>query len=309
MQEKFDKERTSCCQECSCDADCYEIGNCCPDAPFATAGKLKYPCVNFSGLMNISLETPDDSLWFHVIDKCQDQFSLLAHFGCYHAMDLEDLVPVSDPTNGRVYKNKHCATCNGVYNYVNWNLKISCSDIFLYSFQTTEQRNMYIFQNREKCRVNPVPPDEKAGYMSRCYPVSEIRSTCNISGLWDVYDKDIEEACHLNRQNQNVIFSVQEQGTRVLDMKFANVYCFLCNTPKNTKRNDLCKLEKHTISKTTFKGRFSAIIDVRSEEDLPVEKYPCKRIEIMDPFTVRFFSFLYLHFFSHCVSRHVTIGN
>lgn len=286
LQEIFDKEQTSCCQKCSCDPKCYEIGNCCPDAPFATAGQLKYPCINLLVLNDSSfLSDTDTNVWYHAIDRCPDMFSNLAHYRCYHPMNLQDLVVVSDPANGKVYKNKHCAICNGVYNYLNWKLKLFCDDIFLQSFQTTEERDNYIFQNRKKCPVYPVPADEKNTEISRCYPVSQVRGKCNVTGLWDVYDKNIEDACLFNSKNQNVIYTKQASNYFFVNLKYRNVYCFLCNSPKNAQRNDLC-LQDGSIDGRISSKSFSVVFDSRLDED-PVENYPCKQMEIWDPFRVK----------------------
>jgi hypothetical protein len=220
--------------------------------------------------------------WYHVIDGCPDSEKALAYQRCNKPIEVQDFVIVIDTQAGNVYKNKHCAECNNIMNYEKLKLIIDCINPFvLTTFKTHDEREQYVMEN---CSLRSYPPDRRVG-LSYCIPESIVISTCNTSGTWDIYDKDIERGCLVNSYDQNKIF---KRFYSSYIQYYANVYCFLCNVDSKEHKIDVCELPDESADDKSGRVSFSFIIDTSEWENDNglTEQKMCSELQVWDPFMV-----------------------
>lgn len=257
----------------------------------ASAGKTypKYPCVDLATLwngVNASRKMKDFKLWFHVVTDCPNMLSAHENPRCEEPKELQDLIVVSNPANGRVYKNKHCARCNNVENYVSWMLLVQCPEIASFSFETFEERDKYV---AEYCSVLPLPPNRRAGDLSRCSLDENIIAECNSTGKWNYFEKEIEKACLHDRVGQNVVFTEDHfLGAQT----YANVYCYLCNNPRGKVKEDICIARNYSENLKNYFITFTALLDI-PEENTQLKNRHCRVFEIWDRFSVSLITLCY----------------
>ena len=286
MQELPSTQQVSCCEKCSCNNDCHETGSCCPDMPISGLIEPKYPCRRLSDFgRNVDrLRYGQSNHWYHVIDDCPNLTKTLAFKNCFEPKEVNDYVIVFDPKKEKLYRNKHCAECNGIFRYGEFKIQANCRDILslltnLSSIQETQNFLM------DMCSLVSFPPDDFTS-VSHCLPETEMISTCNKTGVWNFYDDEIEKACLTKRTGQNVLYrSIIGKGTFYRD--FANVYCFLCNVPKGTKEINVCDQDDNDDGKSS-RISFHAIIDTKSwrEDDEFIKEAMCHPTQIWDSFRV-----------------------
>ena len=192
---------------------------------------------------------------------------------CEHAdmyTELYTQVPVSDESTGLAYQNTYCGLCNGVpeERLTHWGVHLACNEGTFHAdnitaiveevLSTSTCNLMYyaLFSNS----IEPL-------HVLQC---SEWISTCNETGVWQVYDKDIEAACHAY--------------TTVYKQRYKNVFCFICNSDNSTESDDLCL---HGDSSSSFDSvSFSAVLTLPAPDS--GEKIPssCTPNEIYDPIKV-----------------------
>ena len=102
---------------------------------------------------------------YRIVSTCPygDKFDI--HDSCERPKGLRDFVPVSDQNYERVYRNQACASCNGVYFTIPWNVLVGCEEIAMLPFKSAEARDEYILNN---CSITAVPNDEKMIEISKC---------------------------------------------------------------------------------------------------------------------------------------------
>ncbi|KAL4235562.1 hypothetical protein ACF0H5_003958 [Mactra antiquata] len=226
-----------CCQKCSCEPDCQYFGNCCPDKILKPGVQIKYPCVDLSKYLNIPrrLTAFDFAMGYRMVDDCPS-FELSSLYPkCFVLEDLEDFIVVSDPITDRVYKNKHCALCNGVRHYTQWKLKTDCGIYTQKPYTTLSQWYSYIART---CRLTPLPPAWTDGLSVKCNLFPERTKKCNSTGRWKQQNQDVQYACETeNQYTSSLLYS--EIGAKVI--YYENAYCKLCNTENDEVWPDLCK--------------------------------------------------------------------
>jgi hypothetical protein len=254
--------------------------------PLSGLVEPRYPCRHLWHFgKNVGMfEKGIDSYWHHVIDDCAHSEKALAYQRCHNPLAVQDFVMVTDTTTGKVYRNKHCAECNDVWSYVMLKLVVNCKDsLSLTDVSTKEDRENYVMEN---CSLTSFPPDKRMG-VSYCIPDTRVMSTCNVTGTWDVYDKEIETRCVVNSYDQNKIFKFfSVSGV----FYFANVYCFLCNVNSKVQRVDTCKILEDDKGSKSGMISLNFILDFESnvwgEETILAEKRACHSTQIWDPYTV-----------------------
>jgi hypothetical protein len=255
--------------------------------PSSTPVEPKYPCKHlwdFGKLGENMHRTKGDDNWYNVINECPDEIDANPYQKCYTPKDIQDYVIVVDNKKGKLYRNKYCAECNGIKNYDQLNLRIVCPGknyVSYFDQLKTEERHSYIMEN---CSIASLPPTWRTG-QSRCWPKTEVISACNMTGKWDFYDNDIEKGCMT--QGQNMVFRVSDRFG--LENHYANVYCFLCNTPAATNKTDLCKTINTVDNMKTTLVSFYAILDLNAWEDdeaMKKDNTKCDSMQIWDPFSV-----------------------
>ena len=201
-------QKDSCCLTCSCDSNCKKIGNCC-DGNEAIGNMCHLPLVERE-----NLDTYGEPMYF-MIDTCLND-------SVYIECLVEDvapwgwLYPVYDPVSDLNFYNHRCAECNGVQDYIYWDLKLKSS---FDDRSLSHCLSAMAGDPLKDCTLGFTPPKEMEVIDHVCS--IEIIHTCNVSGLWAMYDAELEHACH--RWYSPVIDYISGE------LRYANVYCGMCN--------------------------------------------------------------------------------
>lgn len=261
------------------------FSNCCPDKVIDEPSQVKYPCVDLTELhnypRNLTLTLRMD-VRFRIVDDCPNSSLDRQYRRCNHPLDIEDFVAVSSKTNDRLYKNKHCALCNGVKEFIYWDLVTDCDQIRLSDFSSFEERDKYLLQH---CAIAPFPPFESASRQYRCYKLSLSVAKCNITGVWDNEDILLKNACESKMASKNTLFFQRHNHYWL----FQNVYCYICNTKTPHRVSNNCyDLTMEPDAK--HPGAFSlfSLLDMY-KHDLPPPHHQCLINQIWDPFEVSVF--------------------
>ena len=226
-----------CCLPCSCDDDCWIEDNCCPDKVSEEHEKPALKC-KLSMTKISSLHTNDqyrNDLFkrFRVVDYCpgpDTESDLVQKCSGENAPDLESYRWVSDETTGFIYQNRFCAKCNGVSDYVQWEIIVThCKDIF----ENPSQFNDVIML--DTCSIVNAVPDKLKDTTDRFRCYLPQYSTCNMTGQWEVYDSQIDTACS--------VYTAYFFLVRVKLVIYKNAFCYACNTGSIESINTICPIE------------------------------------------------------------------
>ena len=265
-------ESKPCCLPCSCDDDCWELDNCCPDKELINRPRPPIvPCRN--SYVKLPNDNSANTRFYRVIDSCpssEERSNLNRKCRRENKTSLEAFVWVSDKT-GKIYQNTYCAECHGIKESIPWHTKTRCYDIMKANFSNF--REMLL---SEKCNIINTPPEYLKTVTDKftCLnPKNILYSSCNETGLMVSFDPDVEIAC------------LQSTWPFVLDPYLAkNVFCAMCNHDIPTSSSDkLCSLD--------IRGHdsdFTFLIDYTSlSADTLEEVNDCSLDELFDKFTVR----------------------
>ena len=125
------------------------------------------------------------------------------------------LYPVYDPVSDLNYYNYRCAECNGVKDYIYWDLKLQSS---FYEGSLSHCLRVLSGDKHKYCSIGFTPPKQMNIMDHVCSHA--LISSCNMSGLWAQYDAKLEQA--FDRW-----FSPVLDVFGMLD--YANIYCRMCN--------------------------------------------------------------------------------
>ena len=128
-----------CCTQCSCDDDCWQWGNCCPDKHdrnLTTTISFDATCKE-SHVKGNQTSLHRSSRAYNVIDKCKyddgNQNNAIRCDGSFSSVN--DFIWVSENNTGKIFQNWHCAICNKVENYIPWLVKTNCKNILTEGFE------------------------------------------------------------------------------------------------------------------------------------------------------------------------------
>ncbi|KAL4228531.1 hypothetical protein ACF0H5_011581 [Mactra antiquata] len=266
-----------CCQKCSCEDDCQQFGNCCPDKILKPGVTVKYPCVNLGQYLNIprGLES-EHGLVYRIVDDCPSIMLSLLYPKCFISEDIEDFIVVSDPVTDRIYKNKHCALCNGVNVYTKWDLTTNCDFSSIKLNASRSEWYSYIVRN---CSLTPQPQKWTDGLSVKCYQVPRKIMTCNYTGRWKQQDDDVQDACEADNQYTNNLLYQEVHSSSVT---YRNAYCQLCNAQEDEVWPDLCTLVT-IFGFMRGTSQFAYFINYIDDSDT-TSKSICLQSEIWDPY-------------------------
>ncbi|KAL4235746.1 hypothetical protein ACF0H5_004138 [Mactra antiquata] len=273
-----------CCQKCSCEADCQLFGNCCPDKEL-TSGVVRYPCVDLDQYYNkprgIPTITTRTNVFYHVIDDCPTTVNSYEYPKCSAPRDLEDLIFVTDRLTGRVYKNKDCAKCHGVKEYVEWEIATNCP--YKSEGLTREEWFSYVLKS---CIITPILFDISVSQAFRCYPKSGQIKKCNVTGTWKRRDLDIRQACELDNPETNSLYYHERFDKIFRRDAYQNAFCKLCNPLDDKEWSDLCidVLSTPNGGKLTSSG-FSVVINFKKPTETS-QSPKCVQGHVWDPHQV-----------------------
>lgn len=235
----------TCCRDCTCEAkSCVEQGTCCIDA-------LGYfpSTAEANGVISMSCEYPQFRPYKNLVmsnagspvkmfRRCKQNFyGDTVVLRCEHPelfTDIFSYVPVVDTNTLMSYQNRFCAQCHGVNmnDIVSWYVNISC----LHDWYNPQDlfENVRDIEKTKDCNMIYMLPNVTGLTLPKC---ERIISTCNETGLWKSYDREIENGCL--------------GYTTIYDFKYKNVFCYMCNT-NDTSAPDFCFKEPRTRNYFTF---------------------------------------------------------
>ena len=222
------------CHPCACEDACYQRGDCCVDKLLRDAGDrlvldsapLDDPVVGCH-----STYLSDYRLASHafMVDRCLgggfpdaevvDKCLLVAS-----PNETDSRWPVWSPASDTVYRNAHCALCNGedVASLVRWHLRIEC-DRSVHLADTSNEGAVIAeaLAAAPSCQVSFVPP-EGCG-PSPCRPSrGRYVDTCNATGRrFSARDEALWKACE-----------VFHGAMSLPGATYRNVFCAMCNEEK-----------------------------------------------------------------------------
>ena len=269
-----DTDDEPCCFPCSCDDDCWELDNCCPDKDFINTSRPPIvPCKN-SYLNARSLKFDQFGVYYRVIDTCpvsESRSILEPKCNNQNITSLEDFTWVSENT-GKIYQNIHCAKCHGIEETIKWQIQVTCFDIMTANFDNFTEIIL-----SENCHISNTPPKDLQLITVKyaCTNPKLLRyNSCNESGLMKTYDPALEIACEQSTWPFNL-------GLYNLDK---NIFCLLCNQELLKPFQELCFSSPG--GKDPF-GPYTFIIDYT--QDTPEKESNCGLDEMYDEFLVRMF--------------------
>lgn len=126
-----------CCKACSCSADCWYYGNCCPDVthpkpthnpPNCTADYIQNfyyyyyfglpdsPCMPQCGQFEMKHNVIDTCPSFLTVADQENNYKCARNYSQEESFTLDDIVYVHENRTRTIYRNKYCAMCNNVQN-------------------------------------------------------------------------------------------------------------------------------------------------------------------------------------------------
>ena len=280
----LDEHPKPCCEPCDCDAMCTLRGNCCPDVDHDTINT--FHDVNSECTANFFSSIPEESVASSTVETYYAVTSCPKHFQhvqtkrrCYIDVPktFVELVLVSDD-NGIVYKNEFCAKCNGVHTFEVWTIEVHCKDDLRHDghIPTPTFANLMqtgcMFWSKRPLHLNSAPP--------QCYNADVTR--CNVTGMWDVYDADIELACGM------AIGPPYVKIKPIARELYANVFCYVCNHQAGHMVLQEC-LTSRGSSEGYISIKYTMLLDsrvlsIKNEQELT--EHSCRQSEIYDTYTV-----------------------
>ena len=195
-----DEKAEPCCGQCSCDEDCVERQNCCPvftpssttvsnlnNTGISTIGVRQQECI--LPVWNPSVHVVADYRYnnyglrtYHTFATCPENYDnhdIKTLCERNIATTVEDVQIVSDHQQF-AYKNKYCAICNGVKEYIEWDLIVDCDQTSNASIELalSDELNSDSFKN---CMQTSKPPTETLEKVTGC---RKGYDTCNTTGKY-----------------------------------------------------------------------------------------------------------------------------
>ena len=277
-----------CCTQCSCEDDCWRRGDCCQDKENPITRPPTEICRDTIVRRFIDKNGRNDTETilgieeikrYYIIDTCPDKETseaVVEKCSGESKESLEDFVWVTDSDTGRIYRNKFCAGCHGVTNFVLWDLSTDCSAVVN---DASNFRSVKTLPNECRLLVSP-PKDMKA--MARMCLLPSV-SSCNITGNWqtNMYDANIEEKCEASE-------SPFIESSRFLTRVYRNPFCYLCNNSPLKVKADVCSDFRDLIHRGVG-SEFLALLDHRVLRETPKERAKAERCaidEVYEPIQV-----------------------
>ena len=214
-------------------------------------------------------------LAYYVIDNCPESEQNISIINKCTLADIDhinDYRWVSDNSSRNIYQHKFCAACHGRYGLTDWQLETRCQDLLFSSFSHLNS----LILSGECDLINREPGTG----INELYEICTIPfyTRCNQTGLWTMYDPDINWACEIH----NSVFFVDQNGNVIL---YKNAFCYACNVPAIENTPTMCmdlQDDNHLY--------FSSFIDYERYEHLSSglssPQMPCKVNELIDQYMV-----------------------
>ena len=273
-----------CCEDCSCEDSCWETKNCCPDKEVIDTRMPVENC-HVTIVKKRNKNMLYNGLYFgikayRIVDNCpesEQNVSIINRCTLLDINHISDYNWVSNFSTGTIYQNKFCAACHGETGLTEWLMEARCEDVLYSNF--SDLKSLLL---SEKCDLINREPSGIADhpYIQCAVP---FYSRCNQTGLWEIYDQDIEWACNIHEA------TFLEVEFNHIDV-YKNAFCYACNRREIASATAICKIDIRTI-RTDFSLVFSTLIDYRRDDYLesyqPASDFACEVNEMFDPYLVR----------------------
>ena len=268
-------EYEPCCTPCSCDNDCWELDNCCPDKDLTDETPTHIvPCIDsFVKVRPANSDINPYKGFYRVVDTCpvsEERSNFDPKCNRQNRTTLNDFIWVSDKT-GKIYQNIHCAKCHGIKEPIQWQIQSTCFDIMMARFDNFKDVLL-----SENCNlINTLPEGlESITKKYTCVRPKSLRLTsCNQTGLMTSYNPAVEFACKLSTWPY-----------QLRNFMVKNAFCAMCNDERSVD-DELCDFQHFNKGK---KDVLTFLIDYTSlQAGLTEVDSSCEMDEIFDKFLVR----------------------
>ena len=201
---------------CNCDVDCELFGDCCgslqqsPPSNDQVANPalegLEFVCQSIYLDSDITALVEGDAFW--MVTSCSEAFieemgssGLTIEENCKRGS--RELPPVTDTSNGIVYKNEYCAFCNNVDTIVAWQPNLACTPnvyelLRLFNISTLLSLDPDIFQREcQPCSYRPPDTASIPAPPRSCFP--------NIATCLDRAELNAKNTTFYTQEQYNVL--------------------------------------------------------------------------------------------------------
>lgn len=282
----------SCCKKCECNfPQCMLRQTCCPDVIFHNLDITGDMLVKGSDLKSLTGVESQKSCITLLLSKnmfynikgtgvlgyatCPSGTSDQLAWNCSKSYineveTFEDITPVVSKLSNDVYRNKYCAYCHNIKNdnFQFLRKKFLCKSVPTAGLERTLIEEVL---STGTCDLQFVSEN----VLDTC---TVAINKCNITGQWNVYNPQIENACNLYKS----IFENEEED---VTKYFKNIFCSECN---GFGRSSLhCELNGHTegIGGFSFSGLLK---QERTQQPIALSKQNgrCSGDEVYDTLSV-----------------------
>ena len=224
---------TPCCGSCSCGGDCLKTLDCCIDGlPRLLLGEeVKAIRDNSAKCIYTQYRSyhPDkyNGIGHILVTKCARGYTntaikencLKPYSEFDFVNDIPGYLPVTDNMTLVSYQNMYCALCNhvSISDLIFWEAGVECNEYLMLDKGKIIQSLSHIenfIKNDSRCNtIFEIPHDlqYRQPFIRRCEPYID---ECNVTGLWQEYDAELELLCMSYFSNYG---------------DYKNVHCYLCN--------------------------------------------------------------------------------
>lgn len=172
---------------------------------------------------------------YKMVSSCPDLYEI-----CLQPISVTNFlhqIPVYSFVTNKTYANVNCSKCHGENETVSWAYYIDCPYEEIDIDDYTDAPSLWNGMMYSSCALKLTPPVNT--FQRHCEMNSLVR-TCNITGDWDVYDKEIKDACEHYQKPYKF---------------YQNVFCFLCNTGKEQRK--VLKLTESNKTPMSFERKYN----------------------------------------------------
>ena len=180
------------CATCLCE-NCDTTYLCCPDK--VDFNKPRRSSNTDHECKRMSLRDTGNA--YEIVTKCSSNPNSLANDPCssdQNSDTFSDILPVTDNTTNKTYRNRKCAICNQVAKakLVIWQPQLICVKTDAVQSMLKSEKDLIQFAKKSSyCDITYFMPDESVA------PVicEQVVSVCNVTGNWPIYDHVFSTAC------------------------------------------------------------------------------------------------------------------
>ncbi|CAC5413171.1 unnamed protein product [Mytilus coruscus] len=197
------------CKECNRSLDC-SASNCCPDIELSRqVGQCE---------SNIIYSSEPNEIYnqYRMLSTCLHNTRSTLNELCVKRRSIQQRIqdaPVTSRLTRISFRNKFCALCSNETDYIPWDVDL----IYTCNGASEYLTAKYVVETiaSQKCGTIKYRPGIK-GVIQCNKPDFSLIHTCNVTGTWLKFDKDIEFAC--NKFENKFKY-------------YKNIFCYICNPP------------------------------------------------------------------------------